>query len=268
MVRNSNICDNWLILSALPVLFVLLTSTQTNAKTTTPPHAPSTKTHELFESLDYPELQVVPLASRRLKLERKSEENNWWHVHWPMQASALSTLVLPFIADGQKKTDLSTADEGDFSTAKTGTMILGASWLTATILIGIRKPYNSGYKEIRAVKGKDKRSRLLRERLAEETLEKQASLIRKLRKASAITNSLAAIYIGSFTESTGKLYAAASAILALLPLWIDDPHIFTYEKHMHYKRNIYAPLTMLKYIPEQTPTGLAIYPSLELAWNF
>ena len=232
------------------------------------PQTPTAKTHELFESLDYPELQVVPLASRRLKIEATDEDKNWWYVHWPIQVSALSTMVLPIVLESHKKDDLDAAQASDFSTGKTGSYLLGAGWLTATILLGMQKPYKKAYKEARSVKGKDKRSRLLRERNAEEALEKQARLMKKLKWAAAISNAVAAINLNTYIKSTGNIYGITGVLVALLPLWFEDRHVYTHRKHMEYKQNIYTPVTRLNYRPEQTVAGTRLYPQVELNWVF
>lgn len=236
---------------------------------TTEPNTTETRpTHELFDSLDYPELQVVPSASHRLELEANDERDNWWHIHWPMQVSAVSTLSLGFLSKSYSRLSLDSDELSDFDTARLGAKVLGLSWLTATVLVGMKKPYLSSYQNLADIKGKTRRSLLLRERLAEEALEKQAELMKKLRTASVASNVAIALYINSYSAGDGKIFAVASAALGLLPLWIKDRHVFTYEKHMDYKRNIYAPLTGIRLIPRDTGTGVKIQPLLNMAWRF
>lgn len=223
--------------------------------------------HELFESLDYPELQVVPLASQRLEMEARDEKVNWWYVHWSLQASALATFTLSLMAGSYERDDLSENDRDDFSTAKTGGMLLGLGWLTATVLVGVKKPYGAAYAELRKTESKTKRGQLLRERLAEETFERQAELMRKLRIASVVSNVLMSAYLGSFVEGDGSILTAASVLLGFLPLWVKDRHIYTYEKHIEYKRNIYAPVASLRFRPQVHEGEMKVYPSLNFAWE-
>ena len=45
------------------------------------------------------------LASERLAMEAKDEVANKWKAFWPIQFSALSTLVAALAVDGEYKTD-------------------------------------------------------------------------------------------------------------------------------------------------------------------
>lgn len=231
-------------------------------------HAPAEKIRELFESLDYPELQVVPRASQRLKIEAIDEKKNWWYVHWPIQVSALSTLTLGFMANSRFDSGLSAERLEDGKTAATAAKLVGGGWLIGTLLIGLQNPYSSGLQNLSKVKGNSRRNQLLRERMAEETLEKAAKLMKRLKTISIATNLVTVVALGSHFDETGIVYTAISGALAFLPMWFEDRHVFVYDKHMLYKRQIYAPMASLGLYPENNGQKVNWQPTFNLSWKF
>lgn len=217
--------------------------------------------HELFKSLDYPELQVVPRASQRLKMESTEEGDNWWYVHWPLYVSALATAGFGSTASQSLRDDLNETEKNDAKSATLAARTVGVSWFLGTMLLASRKPYQKGYKRIRGFSGSGRSNELMRERLSEEVLEKTAHQFKVLSYVSVFTNMAVAGYAGSFLTDRGRLTAAVTGMLSLLPIIFDDWYVYNYNKHLEYKRNIFAPEVSMG-IQGDSVGGQEAYPML------
>lgn len=216
---------------------------------------------DLFKSLDYPELQVVPRASQRLKLESGEEGKNWWYIHWPFYLSALTTMAVGTTAEQSFRSDLTDIEKED---ARSGALVartIGAAWLFGTMLLASRKPYQQAWKKVRGFSGGGKSNELLRERLAEEALEKPAHTMKVLSYVSTFTNLAAAGYVGSFLDDQGKVFAAVAGAMSFLPMIFDDWYVYNFNKHLEYKRNIFSPVVSMAATAKPTG-GVDLYPSL------
>jgi len=223
---------------------------------------------EILNTVGYPELQVVPRASERLRLEAKAERGSWFYMHWPVQLSGLATLYVGMTAKSQRKDDLSASEKDDAQTVAMVTQAVGASWLIGGLVLGFQHPYSSGMRYITSKKppGKDDRSMLLRERLAEEALERPARVMRVLEYVSVITNFTATTLNGLYAKEEGWITVGVGAVLAFLPLMFTDHSIQVYDKHIEYKKKIYAPLKTgsLRYDPDSK----TFTPMTHLIWAF
>jgi hypothetical protein len=221
---------------------------------------------EIINGLEYPELQVVPRASERLRLEAKEEESNWAYAHLPIEMAGLATLGTGFLAVSQERPGLTDAQKADMKTVATVTQAVGAGWLVAGLAMGLAKPYDSGLSRIAKLGGKDERTLLLRERLAEEALERPARLIRPLTVAAVVTNLGMNVLMGTYLTDQGRILAGVSAVLSFLPAIYEDPSVAVYEKHLEYKKKIYGPVssTGLGY----DSSGHSFYPQTALTWRF
>src|SRR4051812_9491056 len=81
----------------------------------------------ILNSMGYPELQVVPRASERLRMEAKEERGNWFVAHWPVELSGLVTMGVGLST--KTRDGLSSGDEADAKTIKNLTTAVGAAWL-------------------------------------------------------------------------------------------------------------------------------------------
>lgn len=221
---------------------------------------------DIIDNLDYPELQVVPRASERLRLEAKDEESNFLFAHWPLQLSGLSTLGVGLMSSSMQRADLTETMKADMKSVTTVTQAVGAGWLVAGLAMGIAKPYRSGLNRIASLNGKDERTLLLRERLAEESLERPARFIKPLITASVITNLSMNVLMGSYMTDQGRIIAGVSAVLAFLPAIFDDPVVVVYEKHLEYKKKIYGPVSSTGIGFD--PRGKTYFPQMALTWRF
>lgn len=228
---------------------------------------------DLVKDLDYPELQVVPRASDRLRMEARDEGRGWFYQHWPIQLSGLATLATATYGKNQIRVPSSNdaaknaAFEDQAGRVLLVGQLIGAGWLFGGVLWGLRKPYRTGLAEISKIQGKDTRSQLMRERLAEESLESPAKLVKPLRVASVVTNLAVSILMATYLSDEGRIIAAGSATLAFVPLIYDDPTVYTWEKHQEYKRKIYGPVSSTG-IGIDRANNNRIVPTTTLTWNF
>lgn len=220
----------------------------------------------ILNSMGYPELQVVPRASERLRLEAKEERGSWFYMHWPVQLSGLATLATGLTSGGNQKDNLSSNEKDDASTVATFTTAVGAAWLAGGLIIGGQKPYARGYRSLGKASPKDERATLLRERLAEEALERPARVMRVLRHVSVVTNfsmnALSAVY----ANDQGKVIAGVSAVLSFLPYMFEDHSVAVHEKHIEYKKKIYTPIKGASFHVD--PETKALTPMTTLVWMF
>ncbi|MCB0342759.1 MAG: hypothetical protein H6626_00820 [Pseudobdellovibrionaceae bacterium] len=224
------------------------------------------KSLDLLKALDYPELQVVPRASQRLKVEAARETSGWYTDYWAFQVSGLATAYVGSMGSSMFRASLTADQQTDADAAVLGAQVTGAGWILGTVLLGLGKPYETGYREVRAVKGKDKRAQLLRERMAEETLESSSKLMTKLTYGALITNAMASIYLATFMNREGTIYAAASAMFSFLPMIFPHQHIVSWGKHQEYKRKIYVPFTSMRlHYDSKTQKTM---PLLAMNWTF
>lgn len=227
-----------------------------------------TKTDSLdnvFDQLEYPELQVVPRATERLAFEAQNESESGWISHWPMQVSALSTIYLGVSAGGSYPPNATPEQKKALDTASTTAIGIGGFWLGTTIFYAFNRPYTTGMNRVKKIKSTDKRSDLSRERAAEEALEAPAKNMKSLQKLSMISNVFAAMYVGGYADSGTKRVAFVSALLALTPWIFEDRYVETWEKHLEYKRKIYTPLASVNWSLDK---NAKLYPEMTLRWEF
>jgi hypothetical protein len=219
---------------------------------------------DILDSMGYPELQVVPRASERLKIEAKQEASTWYVEHWPVELSGLATLAVGMMAT--KKDDLNSKQKDDADTVSMLTKGVGLGWIVGGVLLGAQKPYGHGKKAVDKVTGKDERAALLRERLSEEALERPAKTMRILRHVAVVTNFTMNVATMAYADDKSLVTAGVAAVLAFLPYMFEDPSIAVYDKHIEYKKKIYTPLKGASvYIDPETHK---LTPMSTLVWNF
>lgn len=219
-----------------------------------------------FSSLDYPELQVVPRASDRLAMESPLEKDLGLSMFWPFQLSGLMTLGTGFMMKGRLKEDATEQERKDADFAANAAVGIGAAWIGLTYYLLSTEPYGSELNKIKKYKGNDKRTDLLRERIAEEALQKPAELIRTLTWISFVTNFGATVNLIDRSTKDNNLYPALGAVAAFLPLIFKNRYIENYEKHLEYKRKIYSPVVMTTFYPDRFSKTLT--PGILMTWNF
>ena len=193
--------------------------------------------------LSYPELNVTPRASERIRLEIKDEAGHAWMSHMPVQLSALSTLSAGLmLSTGKVDTD---KDEKSVSPAIG--MAVGAAWLGATIWASISyRPYRNAYLKLKKMPYKTKRQKLTVERLAEEELSSLRTLSKRIRWFSFFTNvgASAFMYSSALEDSDAQKIAGISGLMAFAPLLFSYHWEKVANEQEKYKKKIYAPVAM------------------------
>lgn len=216
------------------------------------------------QDLTYPELEVVPRASKRLEIEYVQENKNKWTEHMAIQISSLSTLVAGAMLSGNVNKD---KDDREFSPIIG--MGVGALWLGATFWASQSyKPYRRALINVRRIKGESKRDILTRERLAEEEIKQMARIGKRARWLSFITNTGASAYmLGSAKSGTdAQSVATLSAVLSFLPLFIPYTWENVKDEQESYKKKIYGPVTLAPILQE--PFTLKSATGMNLVFNF
>ncbi len=217
------------------------------------------------EGFSYPELQVAPRASERLALEARRESDRRWLNHVPLQVSALATLAA---SANLFSNSLNRKEGSDLASARVGALV-GSAWIATTLLLSNSyTPYSSQLGEIQSLPSKDTREQLVKERMAEEALERAASVGRRLSLISAVTEGAASIYM--LGNARGGTAGVALGGIALITAFA--PIVFPYGwqtiayEQQDYKRKIYAPLASVGFSPEPSTDRPA--PTLTLSARF
>lgn len=217
--------------------------------------------------LDYPELQVVPRASERLNIELQLEKSSMLGHYWPVQTAAIGLIVAGLSSSGKYKQTVPTdaqKKEHQFST-QLG-IITGSLWIAATYMLEHPSTYSQSQGEIKKITGKDKKSLLLKERLAEEALERPAKMAQLINTMAVWSNLVLSLYINEHSKQGTVNYAALAAGLAFIPWVFENRLISNWEKHLEYKRKIYAPITMIDL--QIDPKSGKATPLLGFQWQF
>lgn len=231
-----NIFTAALILSFMTTTF----STTSLAQTTT---GSRQQEEDFLKQLDYPELLVVPRATERLNMEAQNENNFSALTLWPHQLSALATLASGFMHKSKYRQDNpSEQQKKDSDDAALAAMGVGGIWIGLSLFYSLRKPYTTSLSTVRSIKGNDKKSELMRERLAEEALEQPAHVVDSLTYLSVATNFAASMYVLAYARQDQRYFPAISALLAFTPLVFQSRYSESHRKHLEYKKKIYAPI--------------------------
>ncbi len=192
------------------------------------------------QGLSYPELSVTPLASKRLQMEAKLEAENKFYVPMEMQLSALTTFVAGVMQMGN--VDLS-SDENERSPY--AGLLVGGAWLAINYtLSNLHKPYKRAYKKVSKLPRKNKRARLVRERMAEEEINRIGRLGNKMKWMSFVTNAGAAGYMfaSAKEDTSAKLVNVIALAASFAPLFFENRWSRVAKEQRRYKKRIYGPV--------------------------
>ncbi len=192
---------------------------------------------DFLDNIDYPELQVVPRASERLETEAQFEkEGGSWLNQWTFLLSGASSLAAGTLTGNA----LGSGITPDQQTYVAFGQLVGAATLGVGIYYALAQPYTSGYEKIKKSRGPSKRLALMRERLAEEALEKPANQISSLSSIAVLSNFVSNAILSSYGSS--RQYSVTAMIIATLPLIFPNSYVTNWEKQKEYKHKIYSPL--------------------------
>ena len=225
------------------------------------------KEEDILKGLDYPELQVVPRASDRLAMETQNEREYGWIAFWPYQVSSIATLMAGNRLRGNYKEDVITdIQKKDSDNVGLTAMAVGVGGLGLSIFLIKSDLYGDSYRRIKAMKVTDKRSELMRERLAEEALEKPAHLINMLTTISVTLNLLGNGAILTQANGDVRAYAAVGLVSSFLPWMFSNRYVENWNKHLEYKRKIYTPFVGWDF--KYQPKSQQLQPQLTMNWSF
>ncbi|MBL6990577.1 MAG: hypothetical protein ISR65_12400 [Bacteriovoracaceae bacterium] len=231
--------------------------------------------------LSYPELNVTPRASERLRLEAINERRKSMGVYRPIQISALMTMIAGISTLGNTKVDpdWDKNNPGKSNPNKIFPYVgigVGLTWIAGTYLMGksYYRPYQRRYGQIKnntKLKGKSvlsKRLMLLKERMAEEAISDAASVGVRLVWMSIISNAVASGLMASAAEkdSVGQILSGLSVAISFAPLIFSNRWRKVYWNHQKYKKRIYAPVASGTILFD--PVTKKTYPGVMVAWNF
>ena len=190
--------------------------------------------------LSYPELEVTPRASERLSMLVNSEKQNNFLSQLPMQLSAISTLSTSLLMMGNVDESKDKSKKSPYVGIVTGGAWLGINYLVAQKL----NIYQSALSEVNSITGKTARDQLMRERIAEEGINKAAGLAVRLKWMSVVTNFTAnAFMLGKVKNATAAQYMGIfSLVNSFAPLLFVSEWETVAADQNTYKKKVYGPI--------------------------
>lgn len=206
---------------------------------------------DVLKNLSYPELEVTPLASARVLEEARLEKKQKWTRHWPLQVSALSTLLASgAIKDKVENTADATEKKRNEDAAKVGG-IVGLAWLGTTVALSMTyNPNLEAYRATKKMPAGTKREKLAKERLAETHLRDAASFGAKLTWMSFATNLLASVNMAANTNEDGQIASGLAILLSATPIIFQYRWMKVDDEHQMYKKKIYGPVAQTSVFPD------------------
>lgn len=257
------VSQNGFAQAAAPPSFTAPASASTAGAATTP-----SASDDLFKSLDYPELQVVPRASERMSLEAEAEKSNAWYVNWMILVPSVMTFYAANTVSGGYRTEppMDATQKLQYDNTVTFAQIVGVTGATLSVVMPMMMGYRDGLERVRSIKGNDRRAQLMRERQAEEILEKQAAIMNLVRYGVGAASFVAASSLNGQTSEQNKKYTILSMGLSLLPFFLAPKAVEVNRKHQEYKKKIYTPIAALGFGYDRKDQSL--YPEYTLNWTF
>jgi len=202
----------------------------------------------LPNEFEYPELNVTPRASDRIDQEAAQEHGRRWSRHAPIIFSGLMT----FSAGLVQYTNVDLTQDPD-KNSPIPAVLAGGAWLgVMSYLATSYNPYSTASKELAGMPKKTVREQLSRERYAEAQIAEAASLAKKLRWLSVLSNAGVSIYLTT-KVNTGTV-AHAMDLIALgasfTPLVFRNYWERVGNEQADYKKRIYAPVASTGFTAE------------------
>lgn len=191
-------------------------------------------------TLSYPELDVTPRATERLNMLVEKERSSHIMSQLPMQISALSTLSTGLMQLGNVD-----ANKDPQKKSPNAGIIIGAAWLGINYYVGQRYHiYENTMSDVKKIPGATLRDQLVRERIAEEGINRAARMAVRLKWISVATNFGAnAFMLSKVKKETAAQYVGAFSLLASFA-----PVLFVSEweqvaaDQSAYKKKVYGPI--------------------------
>ncbi len=222
------------------------------------------------DSYSYPELNVTPLSSTRLKIEASREKRRGFFRHPAIQFSSLVTILsgIAMLDKGNNESEIKNGETSNPNIISTLVGVtVGATWMLLPQLLG-KKKFAKAYRNIYKLPANTKRQKLIKERLAEEELRNIRGFSKRMRYLSAATNIGALAYMFGNAES-GTLASPmliASMVLATLPIFLPCPWKKPADQQDIYKKKIYGPIASATLLLD--PKSKKLVPGILLGLRF
>lgn len=191
-------------------------------------------------ALSYPELEVTPRATERLKMLVEKEKKNHLFSQLPMQISAISTLTTGLL----QLSDVDTTKDLAKKSPNAG-IVVGAAWIGINYYVGQKYHiYEDVLADISRIPGNTPRDQLIRERIAEEGINRAARLAVRLKWISVATNLGANGYMlkNAKKESSAQVMGAFSILASFAPLLFVSDWETVAADQSAYKKRVYGPI--------------------------
>lgn len=213
---------------------------------------------------DYPELMVSPLASERLKIESIREQKSKAQFQLPITTSAAMTLISGVVQYGNTDTNKDPKKRA----ALAGTLI-GSTWLLTNYYLSYHyRGFRRAYKNVSKIRATNNHQKLIKERLAEEEINRLGRLGTTMKWLSFFSNGISSVYMISKAQkdSAAKLTSALSIITSLAPIifsnhWSDIAH-----EQKNYKKRVYGPIVHGTFFQDHKTKKLS--PGILLSMSF
>lgn len=247
------------------ILFLSTTQAQTESIESNEIHDKVSAT----ESLDYPELQVVPRASERVLAEAQQEKDDTLLKEWPLLLPSTLTLLNGIQLSGKHRADATKDERDQLTWATRSASLIGGSALFLSYYLQRQNAANQTYVSLRKISAQSKRGQLHRERISEEFLESQASLRRKIEWLSMGSQFLVNGWLYSLTPDKNRPLVALTGLTTSLPFIFESRSITNYENYLRSKRRIYIPISGVMMVPGKTTrTSNEAIAGLTWVWNY
>ena len=233
---------------------------------------------------DYPELQVQPRLSERIKMEAKTERETNNRNFLPIEISAAITFVAGATADMNRSVGYTQNSQGFYGWSGTGpskstmtpddtsraaylTEATGvawfayAYWMSKTFL-----PFTTADNELSDLQAKTPAEKLVRERMAEEKLNSMVRTGRIINWSFALSNALICQNLQNSSGTTGQTMGSACILASLAPLIINTNWTTVKKYQDEYRKKIYGPIASSALLPTGDKQG--VVPGVALTWVF
>lgn len=224
---------------------------------------------KITDSIDYPELQVVPRASERVLTEAKAEREDTYLREWPILVPSLLTLMNASQLSGKHRPDATADQKTQMTYATSAASTVAGVTLLFTLYRQSQRPASQSVNNTKKYPTQTKRGQLYRERISEEFLESEASLQNKVAWLSMSSQFVMNGWMYTLAPDKNRPMLLLTSLSTFLPFIFESRSITTYENHKKAKRRIYVPVSGIMMIPEKSvhdsPQAIA---GLTWAWDF
>ena len=197
----------------------------------------------------YPELHVVPSAEDRLR-QAANEEDGFIMRNWQILTPGFMLFASGLTLNGDQDiqaTEFSSTEEfdqkkTDIDNMATLQMLAGLGFMGLTYYWDRNNAYASAYKKVQGAKGNSTKQKLIRARIAEESLYKRYKLMKRVRwfvLGAAVGLSQAE---SDYAGTDAKLVAGLAALSGLLPFVFKHRFEQNYLDYDRYKNRVFGPV--------------------------